>query len=72
MSGTSLDGIDLVHVKFQFDTTWSFDILHSETVEYGLKWQNTLANLVNCSLKELHEIDENYTAYLAIIIKNFI
>lgn len=72
MSGTSLDGIDLVLVNFQFDYTWSFNIVHSETVEYDVKWQTTLKNLVNYSLKELHKIDENYTCYLAKIIKNFI
>ncbi|MGC1204701.1 MAG: anhydro-N-acetylmuramic acid kinase [Flavobacteriaceae bacterium] len=72
MSGTSLDGIDLVLVQFQFDNTWSFNIVHSETVEYDVEWQNTLKNLVNYSLENLHEIDENYTRYLAKIIKNFI
>ena len=72
MSGTSLDGIDLVFVKFQFDATWSFDIVHSETVEYDLEWQNILKNLVSYSLEELHDIDENYTCYLANIISSFI
>lgn len=72
MSGTSLDGIDLVFVKFQFDYTWSFNIIYSETVEYEIEWQNTLRNLVNYSLEELDTIDENYTYYLAKIIKNFI
>lgn len=72
MSGTSLDGIDLVLIKFQFDNTWDFNIVHSETVVYDVEWQKTLRNLVNYSLEELHEIDETYTCYLAKIIKNFI
>lgn len=36
MSGTSLDGIDLVYVKFKFDDIWRFQIIHAETIPYEL------------------------------------
>ncbi len=72
MSGTSLDGIDLVYVTFEFEQTWQFKIIHTETVAYNNYWHEILKNLVSYSLKELQQIDEDYTVYLSNIIKNFI
>ena len=72
MSGTSLDGIDLAYVTFQFNEKWQFKINKAETLEYNEKWSETLRDLVSFSLDELHKIDENYTIYLASVINNFI
>ena len=73
MSGTSLDGIDLVYVSFYNKTgSWSFKIHSSETVTYPEKWFNILKHLVSKSIKEVAEIDANYTLFLAKIIKEFI
>jgi len=73
MSGTSLDGIDLVYVSFYNKTdTWSYKIHSSETVTYSKKWFSTLKHLVSKSIKEVVEIDANYTQFLAKIIKEFI
>ncbi|MFI1773204.1 anhydro-N-acetylmuramic acid kinase [Thalassobellus citreus] len=72
MSGTSLDGIDLVFAEFQFDNVWNFNIVIAETVEYEAKWQNILKHLVANSLTELKEIDADYTTYLAGVINSFI
>ena len=46
MSGTSLDGIDLVYVAFSFDKTWSFQIINSDTLSYDEFWLKTLKDLV--------------------------
>lgn len=72
MSGTSLDGIDLVYVKFCLNTTWGFKIIYAETISYNETWYNILKNLVSYSFKELQKIDDDYTIYLANIIKGFI
>jgi anhydro-N-acetylmuramic acid kinase len=72
MSGTSLDGIDLVYANFQFDTKWHFKIINAETINYDLHWLEILKKLVLYSSKELKEIDKNYTNYLSEIIKKFI
>ncbi len=72
MSGTSLDGIDLVYVKFNLKEHWSFEIVNAETVEYPSNWYKTLKALVNKSLDELKAIDGDYTEYLAKVIKDFI
>ena len=72
MSGTSLDGIDLVYAKFCLNETWSFEIVHAETVEYPSNWYEALKELVNTPIEELKAIDTNYTEYIAKVIKNFI
>lgn len=72
MSGTSLDGIDLVEVKFILDDTWQFEIICAETVAYPNIWHEKLKGLVTCSLEELKSIDADYTGFLAEVIKTFI
>ena len=72
MSGTSLDGIDLIYVAFKLDGTWNFTIRHGQTVPYPKLWVDKLNNLVNLSSEELKQIDEDYTAYFAAVLKEFI
>lgn len=72
MSGTSLDGLDLVYVSFKFGDVWKFQIKTSETLEYDKIWQNTLKNLVKFSPSVLKAIDKDYTRYLGKQINNFI
>ncbi|MBD0824109.1 anhydro-N-acetylmuramic acid kinase [Aestuariibaculum marinum] len=72
MSGTSLDGIDLVYVTFEKGKQWEFDIVKAETVAYPKHWEEHLRGLVSNSLKELKVIDVEYTKYLAEVIRNFI
>ena len=72
MSGTSLDGLDLAYIEFSFDKTWSFNIIHTETIKYSTKWHNTLKNLVLHQQSELKEVDNQYTTYLGKAINNFV
>ncbi len=72
MSGTSLDGIDLAHITFEFHNEWAFKIHNAETVSYTEEWKTKLSNLVNCNLETLKQIDEDYTIYLSEIISAFI
>jgi anhydro-N-acetylmuramic acid kinase len=72
MSGTSLDGIDLVYITFNFNKTWSFQIMNSDTFSYDDYWLGIFKDLVLFSNSELKNIDENYTRYLAIKIQDFI
>ena len=72
MSGTSLDGIDLVYINFQKEINWSFKIGCTETIKYSKKWFDILKRLVSFSIEELQRIDDDYTEYLAGVIKDFI
>ncbi|WP_338733141.1 anhydro-N-acetylmuramic acid kinase [Mangrovimonas cancribranchiae] len=73
MSGTSLDGVDLVYVNFKVnDGIWSFNCLDKETVSYTKSWVQRLKNLTELSEKDLQQVDCDYTVYLAEIIDEFI
>ncbi len=72
MSGTSLDGIDLVYATFNINVTWHFKIIYSETVSYNEFWVKTLKDLVLLSEDELKKTDKAYTTYLATITRDFI
>ena len=72
MSGTSLDGIDLALINFNFNKNWSFNILKAETINYTQEWYKKLKLLVNSSKEDLMEVDNEYSIYLAKVIQNFI
>ena len=40
MSGTSLDGIDVVRVRFDFSDAWNFKILEAKTHPYPEEWHD--------------------------------
>ena len=73
MSGTSLDGVDLSHIKFSLNNnTWTFEMLESETVGYSQSWIKQFKLAVECSKTELDNLDKEYTKLLATIITAFI
>lgn len=73
MSGTSLDGVDLAHIRFSVaDDNWRFQILESETVAYSDTWVNRLKKAVDFSKSELQQLNAEYTDILAKIIADFI
>ena len=73
MSGTSLDGVDLSHIKFAIkNQKWTFEILDSETIGYSQKWINELKSAVGYSEVELQNLNKEYTVLLASIISDFI
>ena len=59
MSGTSIDGVDIVYVKFTQDEIWSFDIIHSKTYKYENSVAKLLIDLSSKSLEEIKEIDSS-------------
>jgi anhydro-N-acetylmuramic acid kinase len=72
MSGTSLDGIDLVNVQFDKSDISTFKILHSETIPYSKKWKETLQEAIVFSEEKLKELDVDYGKLLVKEINNFI
>ena len=72
MSGTSLDGIDLAHVSFEIGEVWRFNIGAAQTVPYPSKWKQKLTNLIKFDGNTLEGIDNEYTLYLAEVIRSFI
>lgn len=72
MSGTSLDGIDLIYATYNVDDNWEFKVHYAETIKYSLQWKTVLGGLVNQSMDQLQAIDVNYSEYLASVISTFI
>ncbi|WP_288954551.1 anhydro-N-acetylmuramic acid kinase, partial [uncultured Polaribacter sp.] len=72
MSGTSLDGVDLVFVKFNKNTYQDFKILKAETYCYSETWQSTLQKAIDFTSKDLQKLDEAYGQFLGGIIVDFI
>lgn len=73
MSGTSLDGIDLAHIKFTVENNiWHYQILETETISYSNNWIEKLKQAVSFSTDELMQLNKDYTQLLGKTIKNFI
>lgn len=72
MSGTSLDGIDFVYVKFDAENYKNFKILFSETVSYSKKWEENLRKAITFSKEKLSDLDILYARLLGDEINSFI
>ncbi|WP_397445396.1 anhydro-N-acetylmuramic acid kinase [Polaribacter sp. R77954] len=72
MSGTSLDGIDLVYVKFDKKNYKNFTIIHSQTIAYSKQWKQVLQHAIHKSEQELKDLDVAYGRFLGATINNFI
>ena len=73
MSGTSLDGIDLVFASFfKKNNTYSYKIVKAETVSYSLKWEEKLRNAFYMPEYEINKLNEDYGVFLGEVINNFI
>ena len=72
MSGTSLDGIDLVYVKFDKNNYQNFKIIEAKTISYSNNWKNMLQKAIAYSNKELLKLDVEYGRFLGETINNFI
>ncbi len=73
MSGTSLDGIDLAEINFDYSGgNWNFQILTAETVPYSSFWRDELREAIHYSKENLERLDFKYTEKLSEEISKFI
>jgi len=72
MSGTSLDGLDLVYVKFVYKGTYQFEILAQETVKYSDQWRVKLQQAIHLDSDGLNELDLEYGTFLGEKVNDFI
>lgn len=73
MSGTSLDGIDLAELIFNYsEKKWNFEIVNAETVAYSTFWKDELREAINYSEEKLERLDFKYTEKLSEEILKFI
>ena len=57
MSGTSLDGLDIVYVSFKLDKYWKYEIINSKTYKYEKKWISRLQNISQEKIYSIRKID---------------
>jgi anhydro-N-acetylmuramic acid kinase len=73
MSGTSLDGVDIVCSDFSKDKeVWKFSILAAETIAYDERLKQQLQNVENESALALAQLNVDYGHYLGKITREFI
>ena len=72
MSGTSLDGIDIVYVNFKLEQYWKYELIHVNTYKYEKKWITLLQNISQEKINSIKKIDLDYTKLLSKYIIDFI
>lgn len=73
MSGTSLDGMDMVLVEFMNNNRgWSFDIIKGTTYGYSEEWKNRLAFAQHLSAFDFVALHREYGAYTGNLVNEFL
>jgi anhydro-N-acetylmuramic acid kinase len=72
MSGTSLDGLDLVYVKFIHENRYDFQILAADTIDYSSDWRKQLKNAIHFNVESIEKLDYNYGICLGEQVNHFI
>lgn len=73
MSGTSLDGIDIVHCKFLFSNNrWEYQILDGTTVSYSSAFSTRLEQAQESSAIELTTLDIELGRIIGFACRDFI
>ena len=63
MSGTSLDGLDIVYVNFKHDKFWKYEIINSKTYKYEKKWISLLKNISKQKINSIIKIDQTSLSF---------
>ncbi|MFC2104916.1 anhydro-N-acetylmuramic acid kinase [Bacteroidota bacterium] len=72
MSGTSLDGLDIVLCNFSYLDTWKFNIEKSKTVEYSQGWKEELNNASKLNGLELLSLHKKFGRLIGESINTFL
>lgn len=72
MSGSSLDGIDLVDVDFWNDGKWHIEIVAKDNYDYDDDWRKKLSDAFYYDKNKLQNIDYQYGKLLGQVTKQFI
>src|SRR5450432_1803576 len=73
MSGSSLDGLDIVYVHFEeVAGAWTFEIMETDCIAYSSEWIKKLSTLSVCSAKEYLLLHSAYGHYLGSCVNHFL
>lgn len=71
MSGTSLDGLDLVACRFTTDEAWKFEIVKAVTIPYSHKWINKLSNAAELNAMEFALLHNEFGKFIGKQVADF-
>ena len=72
MSGTSLDGLDIICVRFSYRNTWKYQIEYCTTYSYSDEWIQKLKNAPQLNEKQVRLLDLEYGILLGEMTNHFI
>ena len=72
MSGTSLDGLDIVYCQLKLNNKWSYKIINYKTYKYTKKWKQKLINAHLLKARDFIFLDHEFGKYIGEIINQFI
>lgn len=73
MSGSSLDGLDIVFAELEeSSSTWNYEINAAACYEYNDEWKQKLSNAKNINAYEYFLLNAAYGKYLAECVNKFI
>ena len=73
MSGSSLDGLDIVYTELHENAgQWSFEILEAECYPYSDEWSSKLKNAIHLPALDYQLLHTEYGAFLGASVNRFI
>jgi anhydro-N-acetylmuramic acid kinase len=73
MSGSSLDGLDIVYTTLEeVRGQWKFDILHADCIPYSQEWVDKLSHASQLSVPDFLKLNTAYGRYTGEQVKAFI
>ena len=73
MSGSSLDGLDIVFTEIQENGgRWSYDILHADCIPYSQEWVQRLRDATSLSALDYQLLHVDYGHYIGRCVNDFI
>lgn len=73
MSGTSLDGLDIAHVRFQkTEGKWSFEIVNADSEGYSKSLKHDLKTAPEMAKEELKSLDVSFAVEMGERVNRFI
>ena len=72
MSGTSLDGVDVVYARMTSGDKYDYEIIHGKTYAYSEEWISLLKEAFEKEPSELILLDTSYGVYLGDLVNTFV
>jgi len=71
MSGTSLDGLDLVACRFTYDQSWHYEIIKALTVPYSHKWVAKLSTATELNALDFALLNNDFGKFIGKQVAEF-